>query len=197
MLTFDTANKNTNKMRKISTLYKKDPSDLGRVINEVTPENLWVFETGIPTRKFDGSACMILNGELYRRYDAKHGKKAPENAIPCQEADLITGHHPHWIKCDRKDKSSKYYFEAFDCLENKSDGTYEAIGEKFQGNPEHITGHKLIKHGVDVLHVSDFSFEGLRNYLSNPDNDIEGIVFHDMVSDKMCKIRKKDFGIKR
>lgn len=29
-------------MRKISTLYKKDPNDLGRVINEINPENEWV-----------------------------------------------------------------------------------------------------------------------------------------------------------
>lgn len=184
-------------MKKISTLYKKDPNDLGRVINEINPENAWVFESGIPTRKFDGTACAIINGELYKRYDVKHGKKVPENAIPCQEPDEITGHHPHWIKCDRNDNSNKYLFEAFDKLEDKVDGTYEAIGEKLQGNPEHIIGHELIKHGCEILPVSDFSFEGLKDYLSKYENDIEGIVFHDSKSDKMCKIRKCDFGIKR
>ena len=35
-------------MKKLSTLFKKDPNDLGRVINEVTPENEWVFTDGIP-----------------------------------------------------------------------------------------------------------------------------------------------------
>lgn len=195
-------------MKKISTLYKKDPNDFGRVINEINPENAWVFESGIPTRKFDGTACAIINGELYKRYDVKHGKKVPENAIPCQEPDEITGHHPHWIKCDRNDNSNKYHFEALDyMLKNtiytanfdpkKLDGTYEAIGEKLQGNPEHIVGHKLIKHGCEILPVSDFSFEGLKDYLSKDENDIEGIVFHDSKSDKMCKIRKCDFGIKR
>lgn len=184
-------------MKKISTLYKKDPNDLGRVINEINPENAWVFESGIPTRKFDGTACAIINGEIYKRYDVKHGKKVPENAIPCQEPDKITRHHPHWIKCDRNDNANKYHFEAFDKLENKTDGTYEAIGEKLQGNPEHIVGHELIKHGCEILPVSDFSFEGLKDYLSKDENDIEGIVFHDSKSDKMCKIRKCDFGIKR
>lgn len=75
------------------------------------------------------------------------------------------------------------------------DGTYELCGEKVQGNPENIVGHVLIPHGKDVLDITDLSFEGLRQYLEV--TDIEGIVFHDKLSDKMCKIRKSDFGIKR
>jgi hypothetical protein len=51
-------------MKKLSTLYKKDPNDLGRVINEVNPENEWVFKSGIPTRKFDGTSCAIISGEV-------------------------------------------------------------------------------------------------------------------------------------
>lgn len=46
-------------MKKISTLYKKKPENLGRVINEVNPENEWVFNgEGIATRKFDGTAAV-------------------------------------------------------------------------------------------------------------------------------------------
>ena len=30
-------------MKKLSTLFKKDPNNLGRVINEANPENEWVF----------------------------------------------------------------------------------------------------------------------------------------------------------
>ena len=82
-------------------------------------------------------------------------------------------------------------------MENKEDGTYELCGEKLQGNPEHLTGHILVKHGIEVLPVTDLSFEGLKNYLSNPDLDIEGIVFHHKIDGRMCKIRKCDFGIKR
>ena len=89
-------------MKKISTLFKKNPSNLQLVINEINPENQWVFDDdGIPTRKYDGSACAIINDELYKRYDAKLGRKVPEGAIPCQEADIISGHHPHWIKCHK------------------------------------------------------------------------------------------------
>lgn len=151
-------------MKKLSTLYKKDPNDLGRVINEVNHENEWVFKSGIPTRKFDGTSCAIIEGELYKRFDLKKGRTLPPNSIPCQEPDEITGHHPHWIKCKRDDNSNKWHFVAFDALEKKENGTYELCGKKVQGNPEKIEGHQLIKHGCEVLNITDFSFDGLRSF---------------------------------
>lgn len=78
------------------------------------------------------------------------------------------------------------------------DGTYELCGERVQGNPEKLTGHQLIPHGQEVLFEcteTTITFEWLKEYLTH--HDIEGIVFHDTQSDKMCKIRKSDFGIKR
>lgn len=196
-------------MKKISTLFKKDPNDLSRIINENNPENQWVFDgEGIATRKFDGTACAILSGELYKRYDVKEGRQIPLGAIPCQEPDLISGHHPHWVKCDRAKNEDRYFFEAFENLlsesiitsdfnPNRFDGTYELIGEKVQGNPEKIKGHKLIRHGCEMLRLPSLDFDDLKEYLSNPLNDIEGIVFHHKSDDRMCKLRKTDFGIKR
>ena len=185
-------------MKKISTLFKKDPNDLGRVINEKNPENQWVFDgEGIATRKYDGTATAIINGELYKRYDVKHGRQIPDGAIACQEADAITGHHPHWLKCDRSKAEDKYFFEGFDALEIKEDATYELCGNKVQGNPEKIEGHKLVKHGIEVLPITDLSFEALKEYLSDTGNDIEGIVFHHKADGRMCKLRKSDFKIKR
>ena len=185
-------------MKKISTLFKKDPKDLGKVINEIKPENKGGFDgEGIATRKFDGTACAIINGEIYKRYDVKRGRTIPDGAIPCQEADIISGHHPHWLKCDRNKNEDKYFFEGFDTLENKEDGTYELIGEKVQGNPEKIEGHKLIKHGIEILDLPSLDFYSLKDYLSNQSNDIEGIVFHHKKDGRMCKLRKSDFGIKR
>lgn len=62
-------------MKKISTLFKKDINNLGRVINEINPENNWVLEgKAIATQKFDGSAFAFINGELYKRYNAKKRK---------------------------------------------------------------------------------------------------------------------------
>lgn len=191
-------------MKKISTLYKKDPNDLSRVINELHPENEWVLNgEGIPTRKFDGTASAVINGELYKRYDVKRGKQVPFNAILCQEADENTGHHPHWVKCDRNNPADKWHWIAFDklCKEVAPefiDGTYELCGEKVQRNAESISGHELILHGCEILDdCTDFTFEGLKTYLSNPELNIEGIVFHHKSDDRMCKIRKCDFNIKR
>lgn len=188
-------------MIKITTLFKKDPNDLGKVINEINPENQWVFDGfAIPTRKYDGTATAIINGELYKRYDAKKGKKPPIGAIPCQEADPITGHHPHWVKCDINNPSDKFHFEGYNSLAEKEvikDGTYELIGEKVQGNPEKIEGHHLVRHGAHILLGIEqpYTFEGLKDYLQSV--NIEGIVFHHVNNGKMCKIRKSDFGIKR
>lgn len=189
-------------MIKISTLYEKDPNDLSKVIEgKIADDNMWVFDEGVKaTRKFDGTACAIINGELYKRYDAKKGKKPPEGAIPCCEPDEITGHHPHWVRCDRNNSNDKFHFEAFDSQENLKDGTYELIGKKVQGNAEGVYGcHKLIKHGEYVYCDNDKDYilrnvENLKNFLRL--NDIEGIVFHHP-DGRMCKIRKKDFGYVR
>ncbi len=183
-------------MKKITTLFKKDPNDLGRVINEVNPENQWVFnEPGIPTRKFDGTACAVINGKLYKRYDVKKGKQVPANAISCQDPDPITGHWPHWVRCEISEPADKYFFEAF-VINEWADGTYELCGPKIQGNPEGYDKHYLIQHGCCRVPITDFSFESIKDYLSDIKNDIEGIVFHGK-DGKMCKIRKSDFGIKR
>ncbi len=181
--------------KKISTLFKKDPTNLGRVINEINPDNDWVLNNSRATRKFDGTASAIINGELYKRYDVKKGREAPENAIPCQEPDSITGHHPHWVKCDRGDNSDKHHFEAFDKLTEKINGTYELVGPKIQGNPEKFTENSLILHGSSNVNLTAISFEAIKEFLAK--EDIEGIVFHEISGDRMCKIRKKDFGIKR
>ena len=182
-------------MKKISTLFKKDPNDLGLVINEINPDNEWVLWFGVATRKFDGTSCAIIGGELYKRFDLKKGRILPPNAIPCQEPDEITGHHPHWVKCDRNDNSNKWHFAAFDVLNKKEDGTYELCGKNIQGNPENIDGHQLIKHGIEKLELENFDFEYIKFFLTI--NDIEGIVFHHINDGRMCKIRKTDFGIRR
>lgn len=184
------------KMKKISTLFVKDPHDLARVINKVSDENRWVT-TGevIATRKFDGSAAAIIQGELFKRFDAKKGRVIPSGAIACQEADNITGHHPHWLKCDRLKPEDKFFFEGFDNLKIKIDGTFELCGPKVQGNPEKLEKHMLMKHGSEVFDFSNFEFDDLKRFLL--ENDVEGIVFHHVSDGRMCKLRKSDFGIKR
>lgn len=184
-------------MKKISTVFKKDPNNLALVINEVNPENQWVLDgEGIATRKWDGTACAVIDGELYKRYDVKKGKSVPDGAIPCQEPDEITGHWPHWVKCKRIDPADKYHCEAFDKSPDWENGTYELIGPKINGGKEvYGEGHCLVRHGVWSIHVDyPITFESLKQCLES--RDIEGIVFHHP-DGRMAKIRKSDFGIKR
>lgn len=184
-------------MKKISTLFQKDPDDLKRVINKVNPGNEWVFNgQAIATRKFDGTAAAIIDGELYKRYDVKKGKQVPANAIACQEPDHITGHWPHWVKCEDKPED-QFFLEAFASLEDKKDGTYELIGPKVQGNPEKAERHVLVLHGSVRVELPSLDFESLKEWLHREDNDVEGIVFHHTDDDRMCKLRKSDFGVKR
>jgi len=184
-------------MRKMTTFFKKDLSNPSRVVDEIDPANAWaLLSSTVATRKYDGTACAVVNGKLYKRYDAKKGKPIPKGAIPCQDPDPITGHHPHWVQCDRENKADKYFWEAWDKPDwfFFVDGTYELCGEKIQGNPEKIRGHKLIPHGAYALDLVDKSFDGIKAFLAP--RDIEGIVFHGD-NGQMCKIRKRDFGMKR
>ena len=80
------------------------------------------------------------------------------------------------------------------CQGAVSNGTYELIGPKVQGNPEQYQHHMLVEHGAVELPCCPCDFDGLRNYLTM--HDMEGIVWHHD-DGRMVKIKGKDFGIKR
>lgn len=194
-------------MKKIPTLFERDFFDdhTARVKPIVTKGFEWVLAgEGTATIKYDGSCCAIINGEFYRRYDAKHGKPVPEGAIKCQEeADPITGHLPCWIKCDRTNPADKWFWAAYDCAKDHycrclgekeplKDGTYEAVGLHFQGNPYEMKYDILIRHGIDEVTISDRSFEGIGKWLLYHRYE-EGLVFW-KDGKPQCKIRRTDFG---
>lgn len=162
----------------------------------MTPGMEWVLRgEGVATVKIDGACCAIIEGELYKRYDCKKGKKPPQGFIPCCEPDEVTGHWPGWVKCDRNSPDDKWFWKAhdyamIDCLSELEDGTYEAIGKHFQGNPYNKDYDVLIPHGRTEIEV-ERTFEGLRKYLS--ENYIEGIVFW-KDGQPQCKIKRSDFG---
>ncbi len=119
----------------------------------------------------------------------------PENSFPCQERDLITGHHPHWVLADRQDPRFKYAFEAFDDSKNKclTAGTYELCGPKVQNNPEKLDKHILIKHKSVILGdcpQHNITIDSMKQYLLG--KDIEGIVWYNANDPNiMCKLRKE------
>lgn len=185
-------------MKKMKTLFvrKFDENNNVLITNEVEKGCEWVLQgEGKVTRKYDGTCCLIKNGEIFRRFDYKKGRKLPVGAIPCQEkADEITGHFPHWVKCDKNNPSDKWHLKALQSQPKLEDGTYELCGIHFQNNIDKVTndGDILIKHGADIL-VVERTFEGIKDYLSK--HEIEGMVFH-RDSGEMCKIKRSDFGFK-
>ena len=152
----------------------------------------WVVNgEGVATVKFDGTSCMIRDGKLFKRYDAKPGRTPLAGFEMSGEPDQVTGRVQGWVPVgDGPD--DRWHREAFE-WEPLEDGTYELIGPKVQGNPHREDRHRLIPHGDDVLTTAPRTFDALRDYLyANP---IEGIVWHHE-DGRMVKIKAKDFGIK-
>ena len=179
-------------MKKIISLYKRNYDGDRLVRDEVVEGAEWVLAgEGIATRKYDGTACMVRGGKLYKRYDAKKGRTPPPGFEPAQEPDEITGHWPGWIPVTNS-KEDRWHREAFGGCE--PDGTYELCGPKVQGNPENIPSHFLIPHGKLELPDAPRSFDALREYFLT--HNIEGIVWWNP-DGRMVKIKGKDFGIKR
>lgn len=179
-------------MKKIPTLFERKYEN-HRVVginNKVCPGMEWVLAgEGIATIKLDGSCCAIIGGELYKRYDAKRGKKPPAGAIPCCEPDTVTGRWPHWVKVEDVPEN-KWFINAYNNTPGRVDGTYEAIGPHFQGNLYGLSDDILEPHGAKKIDV-ERTFDGIKKYLS--ENAIEGIVFWKNGEPK-CKIKRSDFG---
>lgn len=186
-------------MKKIPTLFIREFENhrVVKVTPSVTPGLEWVFEgEGMATIKYDGSCCAIINGEFYKRYDAKHGKPVPPEAIKCQEeADPVTGHLPCWVKCDRENPADKWFWAAYDSYHTyyHTNGTYEAVGPHFNGNPYALENDSLIRHGQAVVDNELVrSFEGIKAWLE--EHQEEGLVFWKDGEPK-CKIKRSDFGL--
>lgn len=188
-------------MKKIPSLFARDYEGDRKVRAEVVVGSEWVAAgEGVATRKWDGMAVLVKNGEAFKRYDAKKGRTPPPTFVPAQPApDPVSGHWPGWVPADGPD--AKFIRESLNWGSVNlfggapvPDGTYEAcgpsIGTRHGANPEKLDTHVLVVHGQDVLADAPRTFEGLMEYLR--DKDIEGIVWHHP-DGQMVKIKKNDF----
>lgn len=182
-------------MQKIISLFQRNYDGDRLVRDEVTPGAEWVIAgEGVATRKWDGTCCKIENGFLYKRYDAKKGKMPPDGFMPAQDPDPITGHWPGWLKVGAGPED-KWFREGFEYTIDPTDGTYELIGPRINGNKEDWPHHELIKHGLDKVYFpKGVSFDSLKTALG--ELPYEGIVWHH-ADGRMVKIKAKDFGYKR
>lgn len=186
-------------MQKIPTLFVRDYSTMNNnVVNEVTPGCEWVLNgEGVAFRKYDGTCALLRDGIFYKRREIKKGKTPPTNWEAAGPVDPVTGRRMGWVPVSFDAPEDKYFVEAYRNSdgENLPDGTYEVVGERLQGNPEGVEGHRLISHDrAEVLDVPR-DFDGLMEYLRGI--DFEGIVFRrypdrGTIGNEMCKIKKRD-----
>lgn len=180
-------------MKKIISLFQRNYDGDRLVRDEVTPGAEWVLQgEGIATRKYDGTCCMVRDGKLFKRYDAKRGKKPPEGFEPAQDPDPKTGHWPGWLPVG--DGPEDEWHREADTLQYLPNDTYELVGPKINGNAEGFDFHWMLRHGDVGFPDCPRTFNALKEWLK--DKDIEGIVWHHP-DGRMVKIKKKDFGLKR
>jgi hypothetical protein len=194
-------------MKKTPSLFKRDWHGDRLAYDVVTPGCEWVQEgEGIATAKLDGTACMVRDGVLFKRYNRKASKKhrksgqpitadmckaAPDGWIPCEAApDPVSGHWPGWVPVG-DEPASVYHREAWATFGDRlPDGTYELIGPAVQGNPHCCDYDILSRHGGITF---DFprNFQDIKAALKIL--EYEGIVWHHP-DGRMAKIKRKDFG---
>lgn len=191
-------------MRKIETVFVRDPKNMKLVTAEVTPGCEWVFnELCRATRKYDGTCCLIRVGEhptvkLYKRCEWDNAKgPAPASWLHWSfDPEQRSGHG--WLPIS-DDPSDWLHREAFTRGTDDLDApyvngqTYELCGPKIQKNPEGFAAPVLVPHGRDIVGGPCGSFEELRGRLGA--GDIEGIVWHH-ADGRMAKIKARDFGFK-
>lgn len=193
-------------MRKIISLFQRNYDGDRKVRDEVVPGAEWVLAgEGVPTRKFDGTCCMVRDGRLFRRHDRKlkNGKikPAPEGWEPAEvKPNEHTGHWPGWLPVG-DGPQDKWHREAWEYHLTSAalpDGTYELLGPKVQGNPEGFIRHELVRHGTFGTDGQDpRTYSDIRDFLAHirtydEDQPWEGIVWHHP-DGRMVKIKTKDF----
>lgn len=191
-------------MEKIPTIFDRN-WETNRKVNEKLVVENFDFHNAIATEKLDGTNVRVT----VRNHIAVRVEKR-RNPDKIQKAKGIID--PWYVDADAMDKADGYIFEAVNNTDFSTvpDGEWsaEALGEKIQGNPLNLIGHTLFIFSlVDWCEKVKFEnvptdFEGLKKWLPEQktkfgnDTGIEGIVWHNLKTGAMCKIKVKDFDYK-
>lgn len=184
-------------MKKIPSLFIQTSDHV--LTREVNPLCQWVIDgEGRPTAKLDGSACAVINGKLYKRYD---NSRLKGQDLRVQKTEPLAD----WIHCgDESERgkwiwwipvTSKDYYHQIAWAWGQGrfeDGTYELVGPEVQGNPHNFDHNALIRHGLAPLQENPRDFDSIELYLTT--SFWEGIVWHHD-DGRMCKITKHKFGL--
>lgn len=189
-------------MEKIPTLFDRNWEG-DRKVKDTLSVTDFDFEQAIATEKLDGMNVRIT----VRNHTVVRVEKR-RNPSKIQKKQGIKD--PWYVDADELDKADAYIFEAVKNTDYSDvpDGEWsaEALGEKIQGNPLHLAGHTLFIFSLDhwkqkvVYENVPTDFEGLKKWLPaqksifGNDCGIEGLVWHNLKTGEMCKIKVKDFG---
>ncbi len=180
-------------MRKIPTLFVRDPANMGRVTREVTPGCEWVLAgEGFATRKWDGTNVRVTmkDGALVN-FEKRRNPTREEKA---------QGAEPGYVETSSHDPSDKHIITAAASTDFSAwpDGEWpcEALGPKIQGGTDSDTP-RLVEFSIPawarICEHPDVprDFDGLSEFLGS--TPWEGIVWHHP-DGRMTKIKRRDFG---
>jgi hypothetical protein len=199
-------------MRKMKTVFITDNTTDRMATPIVRPENQWVLNgEGVASIKFDGTAATVIGNKLYKRWDRKLSKKGakiarklgsdfvvtedmfkvtPAGAIPCDPTyDPVTYHHPHWVPVGDGNEDIWFREALLNVVELSDGATYELVGPKFNGNIYNLDRHELWRHGSKVILNLELTYDGIRKWLA--ENEDEGLVFKHP-DGRSAKIRRGD-----
>ncbi len=189
-------------MQKIPTIFDRNWEG-NRKVNDQLVVTDFDFDNAIATEKLDGTNVRLT----VRNYTVVRVEKR-RNPSKIQKQQGIK--EPWYIDASEHDKADAYIFEAVKNTDfsDVPDGEWsaEALGEKIQGNPLNLKGHTLFLFSLPewrqkvVYENVPTDFEALKAWLPKQksifgnDCGIEGIVWHNLETGEMCKIKIKDFG---
>ena len=182
-------------MRKIETLFIRDAK--GRATREVNPGCEWVLAgEGVPTRKWDGTCCIVLGGKLFKRMDWKADKgPAPDVWIHhSRDPAQRSGHGWYPVGDGPEDwMHRKAWGQQGADLSDVDNVTFELLGPCIGKNPEGMEPDEFLlrPHG-GAIQDCERTYDGIRAFLEA--NPMEGIVWWRENGD-LVKIKRRDFGL--
>lgn len=198
-------------MKKIPTVFRRDPNDMAHVLPEINPGCEWaLLGEGTATRKYDGTCTMLdAGGRWWARREVKTGRPVPPRWVS-EDYDPATGKSVGWVPIGESGWA-KWHAEAAAPMEEfgaligqaPPPGTYELIGPKINGNPEGAEHHRLERHataeqlGLEAWtagpELAVKAFDALRVLLVELAEDRwEGVVWHHP-DGRMAKLKRRDF----
>lgn len=149
----------------------------------------WVMNgEGVATEKVDGMCCAIIDGKLHRLMNRKIAESL---GVTYVDPDPMKKRWDVWVEVDETELDGRWLYRAFvNTPWCREDGTYEAVGPHFKGNPYGLDDDFLERHGR-IKHDVPRTFEGIKDYLRT--HEIEGLVFW-RGQEVGCQICRKDFG---